>query len=101
MESVGQIIVVIRENEDDWSRRSREETKQLKKREKEERLRKVTEKKKKFGGKGGKESKGEKRESEERLRRKLALVEIRKNIWRSYRVGNKMVKLEEYFIESS
>ena len=88
---IDKLILVIKENEEDWTKGSREEKAQVRKREKEERLKRVAEKKKKYG-KLGKESKGEKRESEENVRRKIAMIEIRKNLWRSYQVGRKIIK---------
>ena len=96
---IDKLLGVIKENEEDWHKRNREETAKVKKEEKEVRLRKVAEKKKKYE-KLGKESKTEKKESEERIRRKLAMIEIRKNLWRSYRDDGKMVKLEDYLVKS-
>ena len=96
---IDKLVGVIKENKEDWSKRNWKETTKVKREEKEERLRKLAEKKKKYG-KLGKESKVEKKESEERIRRKLALIEIKKNLWRSYRVKGKLVKLENYFVES-
>ena len=95
---VDKLLATIKENEEDWTKRSREETAKVKRKEKEERMKRVEEKRRKFG-KFGKETKGEKRESEENIRRKLALIEIRKNMWRSYRVGSKVVKMEDYLTE--
>ena len=53
-------------------------------------------KKKKFG-KLGKENKRYKEKGEERLRRKLQMIEIKKNMWRSYRVGDRLVRVSDHF----
>ena len=90
------IASFIKENEEEWERRSRQETVRVKREEKEDRLRRIEVKKKKFG-KLGKESRREKEKGEERIRRKLQMIEIKKNMWRSYRVGDKLVRVDDMF----
>ena len=60
-------------------------------------MRKIKEKKKTFGSKlaGNKESRTEKEENDRKLLEKLEMIEIRKNIWRTYRDRGKEVRLEE------
>ena len=94
---VDELTKLLKENEETWQKRTREETSIAKKKEKEERLKKVAEKKRKFGAKLGKESNREKKENEEKLRRKLALIEVKKNLWRTYRVEGRMIKLDDYY----
>ena len=79
---------------------AKEKRGEIKKEEKEARMRRVETKKKKYG-KRGKETKGEKKEGEEKLRRKLAMLEIKKNLWRSYREDGKFIKLEDYFVHQA
>ena len=96
---IDKIVVVLKENEEEWTNGTKEEKEKVRKKEMEERLRRAAEKKRRYGSKLGKESKGEKRESEERIKRKIALIEIKKNLWRSYRVGKQSIMLSEYLTE--
>ena len=97
---IDRLTAILKETEETWNKRNREETSIAKRKEKEERLKRVAAKKKKFGEKLGKETRREKKESEETLRRNLARIEIKKNLWRSYRVEGKLVKLEDRYLTS-
>ena len=69
----------------------------MKKEDREDRLRIVEEKKKKYGKKISKkgETKDEKKINDEKLAKKLDLLEIKTNMWKMYRIeGGKFVKLE-------
>ena len=79
----------LEENSEVWEKRTREETARIREEEKLERLEIVKEKKKKF--QKGYLSKEETKKLKERTETFLELAELKQNLWRCYRDGEKLV----------
>ena len=103
-ENIRELRLVIELGEDAWENLEGKEVRTIRKEDKKKREEKVEEKRRKYGTRNVRktESIGEKKLGDDKLRRKIELAEIKKNMWRLYREEDgSLVEMNKEVVEEA